>query len=232
MGEAGKLYQSSLGDSRLDALSDRFWLLTSLAEVEFERQEYVRSERWLRQAEQAIDGLAANAPERVRLLNAWGALHLVRGNFRAAERQLSRSVQFGDAVPEDRAAALHDLAAVEMHLRRLPEAVAHETQALGIWRARLGDRHYYVMKAWISLSSAQGLLGDWTAAEESLRQALAIGASDEALGNYVVVLDTLKRGKEAKSIRQRLGGSRSPLPGVVDVKSLASGKPGLECSSR
>jgi hypothetical protein len=33
---------------------DRFWLLTSVAEVSFERQEYWRARRWLREAEKAI----------------------------------------------------------------------------------------------------------------------------------------------------------------------------------
>src|SRR5207245_7746801 len=122
------------------------------------------AERWLHQAEQTLDGLPADAPERVRLLNAWGTLHLVAGNLTTAERELSRAVQLSQsAAPLDRAAALHNLAAVEMHLSRLPEAVAHQTQALEIWRNHLGERHYYVMNAWISLSSVQGLHGDWPA---------------------------------------------------------------------
>jgi tetratricopeptide (TPR) repeat protein len=220
--EAGELYQSMLGDLRGADLDSRFWLLTSLAEVEFERQDYGQSERWLHQAEQTIEGLPSNAPERARLLNAWGTLHLVQGNLTAAERELSRAVHLGEpaAPAEDHAAALHNLAAVEMHLGRLPEAAAHETQALAIWKKHFGERHYYVMKAWISLSSLQGLRGDWRAAEESLRHALAIGESEEALSNYAVVLEKLKRGREAKAIRSRLQHSLTPPAAVVDVKSL------------
>jgi tetratricopeptide (TPR) repeat protein len=228
-GEAGKLYQATLGDSRLTDTGSRFWLLTSLAELEFERQDYAQAKRWLYQAEQTIDGLPAEAPERVRLFNAWGTLHLVQGNLTAAERELSRSARLGEstAPAEDRAAALHNLAAVEMHLSRFPEAEVHETQALEIWRGRLGERHYYVMKAWIGLSSVQGLRGDWPAAAQSLQHALAIGESEEALANYAVVLDKLKRSKEAKAIRLRLQRPPSSPPFLVDVKSLVRHSPAV-----
>jgi tetratricopeptide (TPR) repeat protein len=122
---------------------------------------------------------------------------------------------------EDRAAALHNLAAVEMHRARLAEAAAHEAQALALWRERLGDRNWYVMKAWISLSSLEGLRGDWLAARLSLERALAIGESDEALSNYAIVLDKLKRHKEARAIRQRVHKTAVGLFPVVDVNAFS-----------
>ena len=220
-GEAAGLYSSMLGQA--GSRDDRFWLLTSLAEVEFERQEYTESERWLQRAAETIQGLPAGAPERVRLLNAWGTMHLVQGNLTAAQRELSRAVELGELVapPEDRAAALHNLAAVEMHRNLLAEAAAHEAQALAIWRERFGERHYYVMKAWISLSSLEGLRGDWRAAAQSLDRALAISESDEALSNYAIVLDKLKRHKEARGIRQRLHQPAFTRVPVVDVNAFS-----------
>jgi tetratricopeptide (TPR) repeat protein len=218
--EAAGLYRSMLGPA--ENRDDRFWLLTSLAEVEFERQDYGQAKRWLQQAAATIEGLPAGAPERVRLLNAWGTLHLVQGDLTAAEQELSRAVELGEAVapPEDRAAALHNLAAVEMHRNRLAKAAAHEEQALALWRERFGDRHYYVMKAWISLSSLEGLRGDWPAARHSLERALAISESDEALSNYAIVLDKLKQHKEARAIRQRIHKPAVPLFPVVDVNAF------------
>jgi tetratricopeptide (TPR) repeat protein len=216
--EAARLYESALGQERSQDTRVRMWLLSSLAEVEFERKAYARSERWLTEAERVAERLPANAPERVRLLNAWGTLHLVRGNLTAAERDLSRAAALAEG--EDRAAALHNLAAAEMHMGRLPDAAAHETEALEIWRERLGERHSYVMKAWVGLSSAQALQGNWVGAERSLRQALASGESEEALANYAVVLEQLKRGKEARAIRSRLKQSGFVAPAVVDMKSL------------
>jgi tetratricopeptide (TPR) repeat protein len=221
--QAGAVYRQAL--VRLgprDLQQDRFWLLTSLAEVAFERQEYGQARGWLQQAEDTLRGFGPNAPERVRLLNAWGTLHLVEGNLTAAERDLFRAVAVSESVarPLDLAAALHNLAAVEMHTGRLGEAAVHQTKALDIWRQQLGDRHYYVMKAWISLSSLQGLRGDWLAAEGSLRKALAIAETPEALENYAAVLDKLKRGGEAREIRRRSHLQMPPPPPVADVKAM------------
>jgi tetratricopeptide (TPR) repeat protein len=221
--EAAELYRSALQRTESTDAGDRLWLLMSLADMAFERQDYAQTEAWLRQAE--VEGLELNGPERVRLLSNWGALHLVQGKLTAAERELSQSLQLGENVsaPEDRAAALHNLAAVEMHLGRLSEAAKHQTQALDLWRKILGERHYYVMKAWIGLSSLQGLRGDWRGAEDSLKHALAIGEPEEALASYAVVLDKLKRHKEAKAIRARLRPGAAPVPMLVDVKALANG---------
>jgi tetratricopeptide (TPR) repeat protein len=214
--EAAEVYRSALARlSSADARDDRIWLLTSLAEISFERREYGEARRWLREAE----GLDPDAAERVRLLNASGTLHLVEGNLTAAQRDLSQAVAVS-ATPADLAAALHNLAAVEMQTRRLEDATVHETKALALWRQELGDRHYYVMKAWIGLSSAQGLRGNWQAAEDSLRNALAIAETPEALANYAVVLEKLKRGREAGEIRRRLGRQSPAASPLVDVKAM------------
>jgi tetratricopeptide (TPR) repeat protein len=222
-GQAETVYQVAL--TRLGAQApwqDRFWLLTSLIEVSFERGHYNCAPGWLYEAEKTVPEQPENAPERVRLLDAWGALHLVEGNLTAAERELSRSVALAppDAPAED-LAALHNLAAVEMHMRRLAEATEHETKALAIWRQRFGETHYYVMKSWISLASLQGLRGDWPAAADNLRHALAIAESPEALANYAVVLDKLKRHREATEIRRhlpRLAAADAPLADVRKIR--------------
>jgi len=201
---------------------ERFWLLTSLVEIAFERQDYTAARGWLRQAEDTLRDVGRDTPARVRLLNAWGTLHLVEGNLTAAEQELSRAVEMSEwlAAPSDLAAALHNLAAVEMHTGRLRDATANETKALTIWRQQFGDRHYYVMKALISLSSLQGLSGEWRAAEVSLQKALGIAETPEALANYSVVLEKLKRGKEAREIRRKI---HLPMPApapFADVKAM------------
>jgi len=221
--DAAKLYQALLEGCEA---ADRLWLLTSLAEVAFEQHDYSGAERWLVRAEQIVSDLPREAPDRVRLLNAWGTLHLVRGNLTAAVRELSRAVELGKSIatPEDQAASLHNLAAAEMQAGDFKQAIDREKQALQIWRQRLGERHPYVNKAWISLSSAQGLGGEWTAAAESLQHALAIAQSEEALANYAVVLDKLKRHGEAKAIRSRLPRHTLSAFDSVDVKSLVQRK--------
>ena len=129
---------AALGNLGADALlQDRFWLLTSLVEVSFEQQDYGQARRWLQEAEKAVGDLNPSVPERVRLLSAWGTLHLVEGNLTAAERDLSRAVAASESVakPPDLAAALHNLAAVEMHMGRLDPAAVHEKKALALLAA-------------------------------------------------------------------------------------------------
>jgi len=234
--EAARLYRSELAKLGSAGRSEeRLWLIASLVEVSFERQDYSEARRWLREEGEALAGRAADSPERVRLLSASGTLHLVEGNLIAAERDLRQAVAISESVamPVDLAAALHNLAAVEMRTVHLEEAMAHETRALGLWRRQLGDRHYYVMKAWISLSSLQGLRGDWPDAEQSLKNALAIAETPEALANYAVVLEKLKRRAEAKAIRRRLGRNTTPpSSNVVDIRALAYESSGLSATPR
>ena len=77
--QAGAVYRAALDNLGPGAsLQDRFWLLTSLVEVSYEQQEYGQARRWLQEAERALGELNPRAPERVRLLSAWGTLHLDR----------------------------------------------------------------------------------------------------------------------------------------------------------
>jgi uncharacterized protein HemY len=65
------------------------------------------------------------------------------------------------------------------------------------------------------------LRGDWRAAAQSLERALAISDSDEALSNYAIVLDKLKRHKEARGIRQKLQQLEFTSLPVVDVNGFS-----------
>jgi tetratricopeptide (TPR) repeat protein len=219
--EAATLYASAL--ERLDdagPLADRFWLLTSLAEISFERQDYSAARQWLAKADNVVGSFDENSPERVRLLNAWGTVHLVEGNLTAAQHNLSRAAAISESVatPADLAAVLHNLAAVEMHIGLLQDAASRERRALTLWRQHFGDRHPYVIKAWISLSSLQGLSGDWQGAAASLEEVLRIDESQEALANYATVLEKLKRGREAKQVRRRIHMSMPGPPPLADVR--------------
>lgn len=231
--QAASVYQAAL--ARLGeggGRQNRFWLLSSLGEISFERQEYAQARRWLDQAETVIDGLEPDAPEHVRLLNNWASLFLVEGNLTAAEKNLSRAVKLLESAgdPLDLAATLHNLASVEMQTGRLDDATAHAIRALAIWRQQLGDRHPYVMKAWISLSTLQGLSGDWRAAERSLKSALSIAETPEGLANYAAVLEKLGRRNEARSLNRRLPNRANFLPPhLVDAKAIPheANRPGV-----
>src|SRR6185295_7592855 len=103
-------------------------------------------------ADDVIRDLDSDAPERVRLLNAWGTIHLVEGAVTAAQRELSQAVELSESIatPPDFGAALHNLAGVEMQIGQLSHALIHETRALAILRREFGERHHYVLKALVS----------------------------------------------------------------------------------
>ena len=214
--EAAAVYEAALRDLPTTApAARRFWLVMSVAEVWFEARDYSAARRWLTRAVPVDD------VERARLLNASGTLRLVEGNLSGAARELARAVELspgGDA----RAGALHNLAAVEMHTGRTREAIKHEEEALELWRVQLGGRHPYVLKAWVGLSSAHALAGDWQAAAKSLEEALRIEETPEALANYAVVLEKLKRANEAAAVRRRVNPVESTLPLLIDVQSRSA----------
>jgi tetratricopeptide (TPR) repeat protein len=214
--EAAAVYESALRDLGKDAPpSDRFWLVSSLAEISFECKDYGAARSWLHRA------LPSTEVERLRLLNASGTLRLVEGNLTAASRDLTMAVELAGSVggPLDLAAALHNLAAVEMHSGRLDQAIAHERQALDLWRRALGDRHAYVFKAWVGLSSAEGVAGKWLEAQASIREALRIAETPEALANHAAVLEKLGRSREARDLRKRLPHPVAPVSNLIDVRS-------------
>ncbi|HEY9249276.1 MAG TPA: hypothetical protein VIO38_09100, partial [Rariglobus sp.] len=138
-------------------------------------------------------------------------------------RKLAEAVDLAEA-PHDRAAALHNLAAVEMQAGKLDQAAAHEREAIELWQPQPA----YLQKAWIGMSSIDALRRDWHSAEASILQALAIQETPEALANYAIVLEKLRRGKEARAIRRRLPVDIAPpTPPVVNVNTLRDGGPGV-----
>jgi hypothetical protein len=101
------------------------------------------------------------------------------------------------------------MASVEAQTGELAKAERHQKEALAMFREQLGERHDSVMRAWISLSTIQGLRRDWRAAERSIQQALAIRETAEGLANLAAV---------------RRRGQRSEAPTearhLVDVQTL------------
>ena len=206
--EAAAVYQAAL-----DRCTDRCsWLLTSLGEMAFNRGEYREARRWFDRAKDT-GGVGSG-----RLLGASGALHVVEGRLKEAERDLIAAIRLNEDL-ESVAVALHNLASVEMQTGRLAAAEQHELEAIALCRGALGDRHEYVRRGWISLSTVQGLRRDWKAAERSLRNALAIARTADALANYAVILEHSKRGKEAREIRRRLPAVPRPSA-TVDATAL------------
>jgi tetratricopeptide (TPR) repeat protein len=194
--EAAALYEAALPES-----TEPLRLQFAIAEMCFNQQDYARTRKWLRAVEGSLRDHPGDAGEWARLLNAKAALHLVEGNLSAARRVLA------GVAPS--AGTLHTMASVEAQTGELAKAERHQKEALAMFREQLGERHDSVMRAWISLSTIQGLRRDWRAAERSIQQALAIRETAEGLANLAAV---------------RRRGQRSEAPTearhLVDVQTL------------
>ncbi len=213
--DAEAVYRAALDDPAL-VPANRYWILVSLAELAQRLGEFAAARRRLAEAERLIP----DERGRVQWLNARAALHLVEGKLAAAGEDLTRALPAAGRVADKAllGGVLHNLASYELQTGRASLALPHQRQALALWTAAYGERHEYVMRAWISLSSIQGMLGDWMAAERSLRQALQVAETPEALANYAVVLDHLQRKKEARAIRRRIPAT-SVSNAIVDVQA-------------
>lgn len=224
--EAESLYRETLALPDVPE-RERFWLRMSLADIALDRAEYGAAAQWLKLADTAA--VRVCEPGWLQLRNAWANFHLVQGKLTAAGRELRITLE---QCPHstDHAPILHTLAGIETQAGMLHAAERHQHAALGQWRRTLGDRHPYVTKAWISLSSIQGMRGDWHGAKRSLDAALRIQETPEALSNYAVVLEHLHRRKEAEAIRRRIGTVAVPNA-LIDFRAL--GRPnGVQAVTR
>lgn len=180
----------------------------------FEAGDYRSAERFLYEAERL--GVQVSRDRSARLWNGRGALALVRGDLTTARLALREAVAASHDI-STRAASLHNLAGVEMNLGEFASAESHEREAIELMRTPASPD---LGKALISLSSVQGLRGDWRAAERTLREVLASERSPEALSNLAVVLDKLGRRREARALRRTFAPARFERPDLVDVHAL------------
>lgn len=199
------------------------------AETAYNHGEYRSADALLKDAESVSD---ATDEDRLRILNARATLLLATGRIASARESLVKAAalaaKFGS--PWTQAAILHNLAAAELQLGRVPSATDREREALLLWQQVPGSE-YYVQRALISLSSMQGLACSWTDAAKSLERALAFGPTAEALSNYAIVLERLHRTKEARHVRTRIK-SLPPTPAVVNVGLLPFDRQGVSATVR
>jgi len=199
---------------------DRLRLLTVLADVSVRSGDFRRALTWIGKA----DADVRTDADRAVLLNARGNIALRQGRLGVAENEFRAALELRP--PADTgAAALINLASVESQTGRVPQARVHAQEALQLWRRELGDRHPSVAGAWITLSTMEALSGDWRAAERSLRAALDVEQSPDAMWNLAVVLERLGKGGEAARWRKQVGEQVRPAAPTADWRSLGHAGP-------
>jgi len=172
------------------------------------------AEAALRAAEKSL-APQTDGTGRAELLNAWSALHLKLGQVSTAEGELREALSNLAGMPDGgdlRATVLHNLAAVEMRTARYAEAMADESAAMRGFATSLPACHPTVIRGWASLASLQYMIGRPDEAKASLDRAIAsaeitYGLSHPLMADLLrsdaVVLDKLKRHREARRARDR-----------------------------
>jgi tetratricopeptide (TPR) repeat protein len=191
-------------------------LRVTLASASLEAGEVRQAESVLRDAQQAAPD---NGISRAELLNASSALHLRLGQLPAAEAELQEAQRILRELPdagkrwEDLSpSVLHNLAAIEMRTGRYAAALDDEQDALRCWQKKLSSDHPMLIRAWASLSSIQYMLGHAAEAHASMQPTIA--SAEKAYGTAhpliadllesdAIVLEKLKRKKEARQARER-----------------------------
>lgn len=222
--DAAALYTNTLKNPSL-APTVKFWLQMSSSEMAFHQGNYRQAKLHLNQAEQTLQLDSSQPDSWIRLWNAKASLLLVEGKLTAAANELTRAANLAETSPDKTAlpALFHNLASLRAQCGDLKAAEELENKSITAWTKQFGEQSEYLRRAWISLSSIQALQKRWLEAHESLLKSLSIGESPEALANDAIVLDKLKRGREANALRARIPAIRT-LDTSIDLKSLLAGR--------
>ena len=199
---------------------DLLHLRVTLATAYMEAGAYHEMEAVLQEAQKTA-GPLTDGLSRAELLNAWSALHLTQNKLSAAEAELqeaSRIVAQMPAPGELLPTVLHNLAGVEMHTGRYPDALGHEQEATRQFETLAPD-HPMLIRTWASMASLQYMMGQPQEARVSMSQALTFVEKTygpahllvaELLESDAIVLDKLKLKKDARRARERARKIRGP----------------------
>jgi tetratricopeptide (TPR) repeat protein len=176
--------------------------------------EHREAERVL-QSIQNIELKPTDELARISQLNAWGALHVIQGKLQDAESEFQAALKILShrATPEEIGAILrNNLAAIEVLTGRYAEGLNHASEALRLWEELAGPDSPKLIRGWAISASAQFMSGQHEDAQHSLERAISIaqkayGPTNPLVGDLLesdaVVLERLKRKKEAKIARQQ-----------------------------
>ena len=119
------------------------------------------------------NSLPPGHPHTARALSALGEALSAQGQYAEAARVLEEAASLSAGGPGE-GQALFELANAEFYAGRYGRAEQLSRQALGLFRARLGERHPSVADAIVNLGAVRAEKGDYAAAAARYREALAI----------------------------------------------------------
>lgn len=230
-GEAGAVYRRAIQNAARPQIapSTHVRVRLNLVALHLESGDVGSARRELH-ATAEVEG-AASMPD---LHCATGTLHLLEGNLSAAAKAFERALAMlpQDSRDEQHASLLENLASVRIKQGRLEKARDQLLASLALLE-RGSRTEVQRVRTLGSLSTVEYLRHDFMAAEKAGARALSLAEARfggespivaDLLANYAMVLERLRRGKEAKSYRARANSLRSSVdatvPAVVDMSEL------------
>lgn len=225
--DAGEAYRKAIAaaESTAAAPAVRLRVHLNLVSLLLEEGSHRSAAQWLRAAEAWTHELPSNGPDLAAFHNAVATLRLMEGKLSEALHAYEKvlrivdrpTVQYDDVL----ACALQNIASVQMRQGHFDPARRNLERAIAMLESVSGTHQSHMIRAFASLSTLEYLAKDYAAAEKAAARALTMaenhyGADSPIAGdileNYALILDRLRRGKEAKLFRSR---ARTIQPGAV-----------------
>jgi tetratricopeptide (TPR) repeat protein len=245
--EAREAYQRAIEATENSPVlpATRLRLQLNLASLYLEERAYTDADQLIRAAESQAQGISRDNPELARLFNVAGTLRLIEGKLSSAEQKYREALAILDqARPEhtnELASALLNIASVQMRQGNYLEARGSFDRGIALLEASAETPKSQLIRALASRSTLEYLAKNWKDAERAAARALAMAETQygsespvvgEVLQNYALILDRLRRGKEARSYRRRarslMSNGQSAFRPLIDITELeASDRPAV-----
>lgn len=215
----------------------RLRLQLNLVSLYFEERAYGSAEQLIRTAESQAQEISSDSPELAGLYNAAGTLRLIEGKLSLAQQIYEKALAILDCPGvrhgNELASVLLNIASVQMRQGRYAETRRNLDRALALLIGVGETPKSQLIRALTSQSTLEYLAKDWGAAERAAARALAMAETlygpespilGDVLQNYSLILDRLRRGKEARSYRARaralLSNGQSSFNPLIDITEL------------
>lgn len=220
-GEAHQAYKQAIDAAENAPVTpaSRLRLRMNLAALYVEEGAYGSAYQLIRAAEHEAQEVPFDSPALAGLHNAAGTLYLIDGKLSAAQQRYEKALAILDRPGlgngNELASVLLNIASVQMRQGRYGEARRNLDRTAALLEEITPTPKSQLIRALATRSTLEYLVKDWTAAERAAARALAMAEAHygpespvvgEVLQNYSLILDRLRRGKEARSYRARARG--------------------------
>jgi tetratricopeptide (TPR) repeat protein len=209
----------------------------NLASLYLEQGAHRSASHLIRAAEHEAREVPFDSPELAGLHNAAGTLHLIDGKLSAALHRYEKALAILDPRTvgngNELASVLLNIASIQMRQGRYGEARRNLDRIVALLEVITPTPTSMLIRALATRSTLEYLAKDWAAAERAGAQALATAEANygsdspivgDLLLNYSLILDRLRRGKEARSHRARARGlllnGQPTFEPLIDITEL------------